>query len=118
MTHYCTDCNEPCGLLEETFSYAGTHCNHGVPGTHRTGHYLSECCCAEYTDEDPLASQKEAAQARLEMFERWEHYQSTNLHRFVAGRGWTVAQAVAAHIEYMLQQPVECRESITYPEVF
>ena len=43
----CTDCGEVCKTIEETFDYAGTHCNHGIAGTHRTGHYISKCCHAE-----------------------------------------------------------------------
>lgn len=51
VVHYCTECGEPCTISEETFDYAGTHCTHGRSGTHHTGHYLSDCCFAEYTDE-------------------------------------------------------------------
>ena len=51
--YWCTDCEQPCTLVEETFDYAGTHCTHGVSGTHHTGHYVSACCNAEYTDENP-----------------------------------------------------------------
>ncbi len=44
----CLDCGESCTLVEETFSYSGTHCTHGKSGTHHTGHYVSSCCLAEY----------------------------------------------------------------------
>jgi len=50
---WCTDCKNECTLVEETFDYPGTHCNHGRPGTHHTGVYVSSCCGAEYTYENP-----------------------------------------------------------------
>ena len=43
----CSDCGEECKLVEESFDYGGTHCNHGIGGTHYTGHYVSDCCLAE-----------------------------------------------------------------------
>lgn len=43
----CSDCRKPCETVEETFDYAGTHCTHGLPGTHHTGHYVSKCCHGE-----------------------------------------------------------------------
>ena len=46
-TYKCTDCGDECKLVEETFDYPGTHCNHGIAGTHHTGHYVSDCCLAE-----------------------------------------------------------------------
>ena len=46
----CSSCGSPCGTVEETFDYSGTHCNHGIAGTHHTGHYVSDCCFAELTD--------------------------------------------------------------------
>ena len=54
--YFCLECNQPCDVIEETFSYAGTHCGyttHGLPGIHKTGFYVSECCSGEYTDDDP-----------------------------------------------------------------
>jgi len=47
----CTDCGEPCELVEETFDYAGTHCTNGKSGTHHTGVYVSKCCGADYEAE-------------------------------------------------------------------
>jgi hypothetical protein len=47
LEHYCTDCEETCEVVEETFDYAGTHCTFGRSGTYHTGHYVSECCLAE-----------------------------------------------------------------------
>ena len=44
----CTDCGEPCDIVEETFDYAGTHCTNGKAGTHHTGVYVSKCCGADY----------------------------------------------------------------------
>ena len=57
-TWYCIDCGQECETVEETFDYAGTHCTNGRPGTHQTGHYVSACCGAEFSDEpqdDPYA---------------------------------------------------------------
>ena len=48
---FCADCGEPCKMIEETFDYSGTHCTHGLSGTYHTGHYVSDCCCAELLDE-------------------------------------------------------------------
>ena len=50
---WCVECKDTCTLVEETFDYSGTHCTGGVSGTHHTGHYVSTCCLAEYTYEDP-----------------------------------------------------------------
>jgi len=50
MDYICTECGDPCELVEETFDYAGTHCTFGKPGTHHTGVWVSECCLAEYED--------------------------------------------------------------------
>jgi len=47
---YCDECKEECEIVEETFDYAGTHCNHGKSGTHHTGVYVSKCCLADFTD--------------------------------------------------------------------
>ena len=43
----CSECGDECQVIEETFDYSGTHCNHGNSGTHHTGHYVSKCCLAE-----------------------------------------------------------------------
>ena len=51
-THTCDECGDECAAVEETFDYAGTHCTHGRSGTHRTGHYVSDCCLAEITTEE------------------------------------------------------------------
>ena len=53
---WCTECKEECRLVEETFGYAGTHCTFGRSGTHHTGVYVSDCCGAGYTYEDPDAN--------------------------------------------------------------
>lgn len=50
-TLWCLDCKEVCGRVEETFDYAGTHCTFGRSGTHHTGHYVSDCCGAEFTND-------------------------------------------------------------------
>ena len=56
MSEYCTDCGEECTSSEESFDYGGTHCTHGVGGTHNTGVYSSNCCNAEVTNEKPCKS--------------------------------------------------------------
>ena len=43
----CTDCGDPCEVVEETFGYSGTHCTNGISGTHHTGVWVSDCCGAE-----------------------------------------------------------------------
>ena len=43
----CSQCKEKCATVEECFDYAGTHSTNGKSGTHRTGHYVSECCLEE-----------------------------------------------------------------------
>jgi len=48
----CEDCGEPCDLIKDMIDYAGTHCTHGRPGRHWTGHWLSDCCGADYTDNE------------------------------------------------------------------
>ena len=48
----CVECGEPCGTIEETFDYSGTHCTHGISGTHRTGIYVSDCCLSDYIEMD------------------------------------------------------------------
>ena len=40
----CEACGELCEVVEESFDYAGTHCNHGNSGTHKTGKLESKCC--------------------------------------------------------------------------
>ena len=55
---YCTQCGERCQLiaLQNEFSYSGTHCNNGKPGTHYPpdrGIAVSECCEADTDDEPP-----------------------------------------------------------------
>ncbi len=46
----CNECGELCKVIEETFDYSGTHCTNGNGGTHRTGHYASDCCDAGYEE--------------------------------------------------------------------
>ena len=48
---YCTECCNPCERVEEAFDYSGTHCTFGRSGTHHTGHYVSDCCSADMTDD-------------------------------------------------------------------
>ena len=53
MTDFkCSDCGDPCQAIEETFDYAGTHCTNGTAGTYHTGHYVSDCCCADLEEYD------------------------------------------------------------------
>ena len=40
----CVGCGEECGVIAESFDYAGTHCTGGNSGTHKTGRYISDCC--------------------------------------------------------------------------
>ncbi len=40
----CEACGELCEIIEESFDYSGTHCNHGKSGTHKTGVFISKCC--------------------------------------------------------------------------
>jgi len=47
----CAECKEPCKAVEETISYAGTHCTYGRGGVWHTGVWVSDCCGAE-TEED------------------------------------------------------------------
>lgn len=47
----CSDCGDPCKAVEETFDYSGTHCTNGVPGTHHTGIYKSNCCDADLVED-------------------------------------------------------------------
>ena len=47
---FCYECGEPCGVVAESFDYAGTHCTHGIIGTHYTGYYVSDCCLAEINE--------------------------------------------------------------------
>ena len=46
----CDECGEECAIVEETFDYAGTHCTHGLAGTHHTGQYASKCCDADFEE--------------------------------------------------------------------
>lgn len=45
----CDDCGEVCQIEEECFEYAGTHCNNGSSGFHKTGALVSSCCEADYS---------------------------------------------------------------------
>ena len=47
----CSECGDECEIVEESFDYAGTHCNHGKSGTHYTGRYVSKCCLAELKED-------------------------------------------------------------------
>ena len=45
----CPECGEPCTIigLRNEFDYAGTHCTHGLSGTHYPydwGYPVSDCC--------------------------------------------------------------------------
>ena len=43
----CGECGQECEVIahEIAWDYAGTHCTHGLPGTHYEGtDYLSDCC--------------------------------------------------------------------------
>ena len=51
-TLYCAECCKTCSTVEETFDYGGTHCTNGKGGTHRTGHYVSDCCLGELKESD------------------------------------------------------------------
>ena len=55
----CTDCNEECSVVEETFDYPGTYCNYGHSGTHRTGVYVSSCCGALYLGRRKITCEEE-----------------------------------------------------------
>ncbi len=44
----CDECGEECTISPEEFSYAGTHCTNGIGGIHRTGHWSSDCCDADF----------------------------------------------------------------------
>ena len=46
----CEDCGEVCEVVEVAFDYAGTHCNHGKSGTHKTGEYETKCCSAGFEE--------------------------------------------------------------------
>jgi hypothetical protein len=50
---YCGECGEECIIImvDDSFSYAGTHCTGGIGGVHQASHFESDCCEAEaYTD--------------------------------------------------------------------
>ena len=53
----CNECGGPCGIVEETFDYSGTHCNSGISGTHHTGVYVSDCCLTEYHEAEDEGNQ-------------------------------------------------------------
>ena len=60
MDYYCQHCGNICEVVEESFDYRGTHCNHGRSGIHYTGYYESRCCGADIdiippNDEDDYA---------------------------------------------------------------
>lgn len=45
----CPECGKPCKVipLKNDFNYAGTHCTHGIAGTHYPDSYgdpVSDCC--------------------------------------------------------------------------
>ena len=47
----CPKCGDPCDIvpLRNHFDYAGTHCTHGLDGTHYPDDYgspVSDCCDA------------------------------------------------------------------------
>ena len=49
---FCSNCNEECKAikLDNSFSYAGTHCTHGRPGIHYPPNHdtmVSDCCETE-----------------------------------------------------------------------
>lgn len=51
----CPECGELCQIvpLKNEFDYAGTHCTHGLSGTHRPfnwGEPVSDCCEAFIED--------------------------------------------------------------------
>ena len=46
----CEVCGEVCEIVEVTFDYSGTHCNHGKPGIHKTGEHESACCSGGYEE--------------------------------------------------------------------
>ena len=46
----CKQCDEPCDVEKERIDYSGTHCNNGRSGTWVSGYYVSECCGADYKD--------------------------------------------------------------------
>lgn len=48
IKYTCDECGERCDIGEDTWDYAGTHCNNGQPGVHRTGVWSSVCCDAGY----------------------------------------------------------------------
>jgi hypothetical protein len=46
----CPECGDPCEIIIDngSFDYAGTHCTHGMAGTHHEpDRYVSACCEAD-----------------------------------------------------------------------
>ena len=58
----CTECGDACRLVEETFSYAGTHCTGGNSGIRRTGYYSSDCCNSDTQDAGEYRAAQECAE--------------------------------------------------------
>lgn len=55
----CTECGKECNVipLDNSFSYAGTHCTNGNGGIHYPPGYgmpVSDCCEADVIDEYDL----------------------------------------------------------------
>lgn len=48
----CNDCGEPCDAEHEKIDCSGSHCTHGNDGTWTSGYYVSDCCGANYGDND------------------------------------------------------------------
>jgi hypothetical protein len=49
---FCDGCKEPCKTkaVDQSFSYAGTHCSHGRDGVHHEIDILSDCCEEDFSD--------------------------------------------------------------------
>ena len=69
--YICMDCGQDCEVTEEVFDYAGTHCTNGIGGTHRTGHYSSDCCEGEYMAKDEFDMLDELTQEDHK--KEWSH---------------------------------------------
>jgi hypothetical protein len=53
----CPECGELCTIIfrDNSFDYAGTHCNYGMSGTHYPSDYgepVTDCCEVFVTKED------------------------------------------------------------------
>lgn len=53
---HCPECGDECEIipLKNDFDYAGTHCTHGLSGTHYPNNWgmpVSSCCCVPMEDE-------------------------------------------------------------------